>query len=341
MTQEQLSEALGVTVGAVYKWEAGLSVPDILLIVELADFFDTSVDVLLGYELKNNKQQEMIKNIKELRHNKDEKCLVEVDKALIRYPYCFEIVYESALAYQVFGMIRHDNSLSERAIELFERACLLIGQNNDSTISELQIRIEIAYTYANMSQGDKAVELLINNNVCGINNAIIGLMLGSSCNRLDEAIPYLSNALLDNIVSLSRIAMGYFNVCLKKKDYMVAVDFLKVILKLFNDLKSDENSFLVKISASLYICLAMAQNELGNIDEAREALITAKLLAEQFDQNPNYSVNNIRFVTIKERKTAFDDLGSTAMDSISSLMTLEENVRIADLWKEINGDLQK
>ena len=27
LTQEQLSEVLGVTAGAVYKWEAGLSVP--------------------------------------------------------------------------------------------------------------------------------------------------------------------------------------------------------------------------------------------------------------------------------------------------------------------------
>ncbi len=49
LTQEQLSEALGVTAGAVYKWEARLSIPDLELILEMADFFDTSVDVLLGY----------------------------------------------------------------------------------------------------------------------------------------------------------------------------------------------------------------------------------------------------------------------------------------------------
>ena len=49
LTQEQLSEVLGVTVGAVHKWEAGLSIPDLRLIMEMADFFDTSVDVLLGY----------------------------------------------------------------------------------------------------------------------------------------------------------------------------------------------------------------------------------------------------------------------------------------------------
>ena len=51
LTQEQLAEVLGVTTGAVYKWEARLSMPELNLIMELADFFDTSVDVLLGYEM--------------------------------------------------------------------------------------------------------------------------------------------------------------------------------------------------------------------------------------------------------------------------------------------------
>ena len=55
LTQEQLAEVLGVTPGAVYKWEAGLSIPDIGLIMEMADFFDTSVDVLLGYRMKDNR----------------------------------------------------------------------------------------------------------------------------------------------------------------------------------------------------------------------------------------------------------------------------------------------
>ena len=51
LTQEQLAEALGVTAGAVYKWEAKLSIPELGLIIQMADFFDISVDVLLGYEI--------------------------------------------------------------------------------------------------------------------------------------------------------------------------------------------------------------------------------------------------------------------------------------------------
>ena len=64
-TQEQLAESLGVTPGAVYKWEAGLSQPELAIIVELSDLFDTSVDVLLGYEMKDNRRQTTADRLRE------------------------------------------------------------------------------------------------------------------------------------------------------------------------------------------------------------------------------------------------------------------------------------
>ena len=42
MTQEQLAEVLGVSVGAVYKWESRTSLPELQLIMEMADFFEVS-----------------------------------------------------------------------------------------------------------------------------------------------------------------------------------------------------------------------------------------------------------------------------------------------------------
>lgn len=47
MTQEQLGERLGVSGQAVSKWENGSSMPDILLLPDLCELLDTSLDVLL------------------------------------------------------------------------------------------------------------------------------------------------------------------------------------------------------------------------------------------------------------------------------------------------------
>ena len=47
MTQLQLAERIGVSDKAVSKWERGLSCPDLVLLDELAELLDTSIDRLL------------------------------------------------------------------------------------------------------------------------------------------------------------------------------------------------------------------------------------------------------------------------------------------------------
>lgn len=57
ITQDELATFLGVTKASVSKWETGQSMPDILLLPELATYFDVSVDELLGYEPQLSKEQ--------------------------------------------------------------------------------------------------------------------------------------------------------------------------------------------------------------------------------------------------------------------------------------------
>lgn len=48
VTQEDLAAELGVTAAAVSKWENGYTLPDILMLCALADYFEVSTDELLG-----------------------------------------------------------------------------------------------------------------------------------------------------------------------------------------------------------------------------------------------------------------------------------------------------
>ena len=48
ITQEQLAAELGVTAAAVSKWEHGYTLPDILMLCALADYFQVTTDELLG-----------------------------------------------------------------------------------------------------------------------------------------------------------------------------------------------------------------------------------------------------------------------------------------------------
>ncbi len=57
ITQEALADYLGVTKASVSKWETGQCMPDLLLIPQLAAFFDVSIDTLIGYEPQLSPEQ--------------------------------------------------------------------------------------------------------------------------------------------------------------------------------------------------------------------------------------------------------------------------------------------
>ncbi len=48
VTQEEMAAQLGVTAAAVSKWENNYTLPDILMLVALADYFQVTTDELLG-----------------------------------------------------------------------------------------------------------------------------------------------------------------------------------------------------------------------------------------------------------------------------------------------------
>ncbi len=208
LTQEQLAEALGVTVGAVYKWESKQSMPEIKLLVEIAEFFETSVDVLLGYGWERGSMNNAVRHISELCSEKNfNEAVKYAEKALQKYPNSFGVVFESGMMYAL--MMSKESS--GRAIELLERALKLIDQNTKEEISEWSIKNQIAICYADIGKYDKAVELLKKNNFCGVNNDLIGNIISQHCKKPEEALEYLSNALGNILSSVYRISLGYAN----------------------------------------------------------------------------------------------------------------------------------
>lgn len=57
LTQEELADFMGVTKASVSKWEKGINTPDLLLLPQLATFFDVTVDELIGYEAQLSSEQ--------------------------------------------------------------------------------------------------------------------------------------------------------------------------------------------------------------------------------------------------------------------------------------------
>lgn len=57
ITQEELADFLGVTKASVSKWENAQSTPDLMLLLQMAAFFDMTIDELIGYEVQLTREQ--------------------------------------------------------------------------------------------------------------------------------------------------------------------------------------------------------------------------------------------------------------------------------------------
>lgn len=339
LTQEQLAEVLGVTAGAVYKWEAKLSVPDIELIMRMADFFDTSVDVLLGYGMKDNRYETTVKRLKDYRRRKDSDGLQEAEKALKKYPHSFAVVRECAELYSCFGFESGDMDLLRRALELQEQSRLLLSQNTDPRISEQTIYGQMATILLKLDKADHAIELLKTHNAGGLHNHMIGHTL-ALCGRTDEAEPYLSEALSGVIGNLINTIIGYINVYGSRDDHDSMQAILRLGIGFLSCLRDGgKPNYLEKVNSGFQAALAGSQFLCGQLDDARITLEQARRLAEFFDASPSYTESDIRFLgCIEGASSAYDDIGATAMDTVGNVVKGFENEAISALWKEVAGE---
>ena len=69
LTQEQLAEQFNVSRRSVSRWETGKNMPDICLLVEIAEFYDTSIPEIINGERKSEKMNEEVKELAETMSN--------------------------------------------------------------------------------------------------------------------------------------------------------------------------------------------------------------------------------------------------------------------------------
>ena len=75
MTQEQLAEILNVSSRTVSRWETGNNMPDLSILVELADYYDVDIREIINRERKSENMNDEMKDTLEqvAQYSKEEK----------------------------------------------------------------------------------------------------------------------------------------------------------------------------------------------------------------------------------------------------------------------------
>lgn len=349
MTQEQLAEALGISFAAVSKWERGVTTPELRLIIEMADLFGVSVDALLGYHVQSGACEALAERLYELQVKKSfTEAVGEMEKALVRYPNDFRIVYRCGEMYCLMGIENNDVKTLERAIALLEHAILLLPQNTDNKINEYIIRADIAQCYIVMGEKAKGIELLERYNVGGVHNALIGHVYAmDEASEPEKAEEYLMKAFADSFSCVIRIMCGYATYHGRKQKYQAAQEAVLWLIGYLESLKleADKVAYVDKVLAILYAQNAVLSENLAKTEEAKKYLERAYDIATAFDAAPEYNIYGLKFC-IGETKyaTAYDDLGTTAMEAIEVAFDRngeEETNCTRILWEKIIKEKQK
>ncbi len=339
-TQEQLAEAMGVSIGAVSKWESGASVPELSLIIELADFFEISVDALLGYKVRDNSAMKCAERIDSLQDAKKyDEAIAEVEKALKKFPNNFKIVYQSALAYFMKGVELCDYNAFEKALELYRFALTLCNGPDEKGIGPAKIRMEMAEIYDCTGKHHEAIELLKKHNDNGMYDDLIGYIYSMSFHNDSKGMDYLSDSLISTLTTLFHITFGFANYYENfYKDYKSALEIM-LIYKNINDMFRipEKPSYLDKGNVIILVNCAAIAAKLDDKEKTKEYLLEAKKTAEIFDANPDYSAKNIKFY--KKEKPGFsgDNFGLTAMEGIENAVENDKNdiPLLYKIWQEI------
>ena len=336
LTQEQLAGVLGVTPGAVHKWEAELSVPELQTIMEMAEYFDVSTDSLLGYRIGENSLAAIEERMSACCRTGDRAALAEAENALRKYPNSFRVVYRCAQVFYVFGSQGHDKALLRRALELYEKALLLQEQNTAPQISASTIYGNIGGVHILTGEEEEGVEILKKHNAGGMFDDAISDTLAVFLHRPEEARPYLFSVLLRIVSHIQSAAAGYAFLYAGRGDHASEKEVVLWALGTLDGLrKGDGPDFLDKTRAVLTVLLSHAQLTGGDKEAARETLRKAAALVRTFDLAPYYGVEGLRFAESEENGSMHDGLGGTAAESVAFLLEKIGHSGLSALWEEV------
>ncbi len=341
MMQEQLAEALGVSTGAVSKWERGAAIPELKYIMEMADIFGVSTDVLIGYQVQDGSCEALEKQLLNLQQEKRyEEGILQAEEALKRYPNRFSVVFRCGELYMVNGMENHDKKSLKRAIELLGHALLLLEQNTDPEITEFTLQTALAQCYIVLEQPAKGLEILKKINLGGVHNSLIGLTYAISEKQdAEEAVPYLMGAFSNGITNQIRTMIGYANYYSQKQDWEAALDSLLWLASYLESLKTDRDAitYIDKMYGVLYVNCANYADLLGQAQESINYLQKACFCAKRYDTAPVSNTKGIRFLPAEtEETTLYDDIGPSALGAVEIQLVQEhfsEKLRLQ--WKQI------
>lgn len=162
MTQEEVSAALGVSPQAVSRWETGATYPDIEMLPILAEFFNVSLEELLGVEQSRRQMQAAEYKAQfqtAIEHGRIEDGIAVARKAVKEFPRDWSL--QNQLMYALFMACSDDGNIDNWRDnqQRYKQEIIDIGENIIAYCTDDAIRLEaksrLGFLYCELGQLEK------------------------------------------------------------------------------------------------------------------------------------------------------------------------------------------
>lgn len=282
LRQEQLAEAMGVSTASVSKWETGQCAPELTILMELADFFEVSVDTLLGHTLNSQRLESLMDAMDQaLKDRCEEQAATLCGKILRNYPNQARAVEACSDCLYRLYVFTDKKSYMEQCIAQTRRLMALRRDEPERTRLERLHRLGNQYEYLN--QWDDARACYEQSNVNGSSDAAIaGCLLSQGKAR--EAVISLSDVLVKSVFSqfqvINKLVDGWVELGEPKKG-CAALKWLSDIMESLRYAPSLRMLVQVKL-----VQLYASQNDTA---AAQKAMVNAARLVRESDGQTLYA----------------------------------------------------
>lgn len=242
VTQEQLANAVGVSVPAVSKWESGSAYPDITMLPSIARYFNTTIDFLLKYqkELTNSDVMEIVSQCsKNFEANTLYGSIEMCEEFLRQYPNSMLLKLRIASLYMSYlGRAADDKEIkfiSDKAITLLEQS-VQSGEPEISTASSFVL----SSLYSIRGDNGKAEKILsaMPKNMMDPDDMLVTVYIGQG--KLEEAKKLLQTGIWKKLWSIIGALSSYSHIHTLETDAESAEEVLLLQRRLIKAFEIEE-----------------------------------------------------------------------------------------------------
>lgn len=327
ITQDQLANMVGVSAGAVSKWETGNSTPDISLLSPIARALDTSLDTLLSFqkELSEEEVNKIKEKLTEIFLNGSyEKANDECNEYIREYPNSAYLKLSIATLIQMYGMM--DAKDEDVYKERMEHSLELLYKVVDS--DEIKYRTLALFSIAHIEMAlenyDKSEKALKEISSSYIDPMVLYVSLLEKQNKQEELLITAEAMLLQYLNQSGAMISILARQHKANKNYEEAESFLMVLNKI-------QESFQIGMGSAAYN-LSKLYYEESKLDLAAkwfkkyvEAIIDAG-----YDYSNNPYFNHVKLQLGNEgqkiirKKMFLDILENDKMNELKGIKEYEE-----------------